>query len=251
MAELLRKSQGDKLGAKDFFGRYWDAVIPNEDRHVFETGFKIIVGAQYFQSRELDHQNPEHCDIVKKEVCVAVGRAVSAPRLKFKPPLTQDNVVFPDWVEKEKIIFAAGFDKLGWRYLFSHPGGLYTILVDLAVRQFLYRDTHTKPFWQEGYGPPQQLHAEGLQVHLNRCEKTELTRTLINTNLMSTLIKKRNPTQDRCVADPAHSANLVSSSVSRLLSYRSTCSDAYRPCRGHIRTFIPTPPSRRKGELQR
>lgn len=251
MAELLRKSQGDKLGAKDFFGRYWDAVIPNEDRHVFETGFKIIVGAQYFQSRELDHQNPEHCDIVKKEVCVAVGRAVSAPRLKFKPPLTQNNVVFPDWVQKEKIVFAAGFDKLGWRSLFSHPGGLYTILVDLAVREFLYRDTHTKPFWQEGYGPPQQLHAEGLQVHLNRCGKTELTRTLVNTNLMSTLIKKRNPTQDRCVADPAHSANLVSSSVLRLLSYSSTCSDAYRPCRGHIRTFIPTPPSRRKEGSQR
>ncbi|KAH6950257.1 hypothetical protein DER45DRAFT_623778 [Fusarium avenaceum] len=210
-AELLRKSQGDKLGAKDFFGRYWDAVIPNEDRHVFETGFRIIVGAQYFQGRGLDYKILVDRDLVRQEVFNGVERAVNAPRLKFKPPLTKDNVVFQDEFDNDKIGLATGFDQVGWRYFDTHPGGLYTILVNLPVREFLCRDTHTKPFWQEGYGPPQQLHAQGLQVDLNKCGKTQLTRTLIYTDLLSSLIKKRNPTQDRCVADPAHSANLAMS----------------------------------------
>ncbi|CAJ0550009.1 Ff.00g099390.m01.CDS01 [Fusarium sp. VM40] len=194
-AELLRKSQGDKLGVKDFFGRYWDAVVPNEDRPMFKTGFMIIVGAQYFQSRNLDDQNPADCNLVRQEVCDGVGRAVNAPRLRFKPPLTEDNVVFPDWVEKNNITFTEDFDKIEWGYLFDHPGGLYTILVDLP----------------EGYGPPQELHSRGLQVHLNKCGQAEVTRTLINNDLLSTLIKKRYPTQDKCVADAGYSANLAMS----------------------------------------
>ncbi|KAF4437590.1 hypothetical protein FACUT_5522 [Fusarium acutatum] len=211
-AELLRKSQGDKLGAKDFFGRYWDAVIPNVDRVTIGNGIKIIVAPKYLEDRGIFGLNRDN---MRKEVLQGVQRAVNAPRLKFKPPLTIDNIVFQDDWENQFNIFASDWDKYGWRYLEHHPGGLYQIVVDLPVRQFLCRTAHKKQFWQEGYGYPEESNAKRLNDdHLKKCRPfTRPTKTLINTTYLNTMIKTRNPTQDKCVADAGYSANLAMSNA--------------------------------------
>ncbi|KAM0547504.1 hypothetical protein ACHAPJ_010377 [Fusarium lateritium] len=212
-AELLRKSQGDKLGAKDFFGRYWDAVIPNDWRHVFENGFKIIVGQNWFQG-QFNYQSLADREFMRTKVFEGIERAINAPRLKFKPPLKRENVVFQDNWDNQQNIFAADWYDHGWRYLEGHPGELYQIVVDLPVREFLCIDTHKKPFWQEGYGHPQKEDARRLNdVHLDKCHRPSVpTRTLINTIYLNNPIKKRDPTQDHCVATgTGYSANVAMS----------------------------------------
>lgn len=219
LTELLRNSQGDKLGAKDFFGRYWDAVIPDDLLHVFENGFRIIVGAEWFQwfwrnvgDIQLDYSNPAHRLAAKEEVFKGIQRAIDAPRLKFKPPLSVKNVFFVDEVDPNDNRRATGWLEDGWRSLDGHPGGLYQIDVNFEVRYFLCLDTHKKPFWQEGYGYPEKSDAERLNNrHLNLCHRpSKPTQTLINTLYLSNQVKKRDPTQDRCVATAGYSANVVS-----------------------------------------
>ncbi|RKL39835.1 hypothetical protein BFJ72_g6562 [Fusarium proliferatum] len=211
---------GDKLAAKDFFGRYWDAVIPEGSLNEIQNGFGIIVGAQWFQDRKndqvgpLDYENPGHREIVREEVHIAVQRAINAPRLKFKPRLDIKNIFFDKELNPNPDDRATGWFDEGWRCLDGHPGGLYHIVVNKAVRDFLSLDTHKKPFWQEGYGYPQEKNAKDLNdnnLDLCRLEKTGPTTTAIDTNLLSNLVKKRNPTQDRCVATNGYSANLAMS----------------------------------------
>ncbi|KLO80871.1 Uncharacterized protein LW93_9116 [Fusarium fujikuroi] len=217
LTELLRNSQGDKLGAKDFFGRYWDAVIPDDWLHVFENGFQIIVGAEWFQwfktnggGIHLAYQNPDHRLAAKKAVFKGIERAIFAPRLKFKPPLSVKNVFFVDELDLNANPRAADWFEDGWRCLDGHPGGLYQIVVDLQVRLFLCLDTHKKPFWQEGYGYPEESDAKRLDdKHLDLCHRPSVsTKTLINTTYLNNPIKKRDPTQDRCVATAGYSANV-------------------------------------------
>ncbi|KAG4280470.1 hypothetical protein FPRO06_11803 [Fusarium proliferatum] len=213
-AELLRKSQGDKLAAKDFFGRYWDAVIPNDWSHWFQDGFRIVVGENWFQGNQLNYKNDAHRKAVRTKVFEAIQRAVDAPRLKFKPPLTINNVFFEDQLNHNGNDHAPGWFEDGWRYLEGHPGELYQIVVNLQVRQFLCLDTHKRPFWQEGYGYPEEPDARRLNFeHLDKCRshQTKATKTLINTKLLSGLVKKRHPTQDRCVAENGYSANVAMS----------------------------------------
>lgn len=151
---------------------------------------------------------------VRSEVLDGVQRAVIAPRLKFRPPIELGNIVFVDELADHGITpatLAPRFDRFGWRYLDDHPGGLYTIVVDGQVREVLYRANEGKPFWQVGYGAPTQLLAEQLNVRLDKCRPhTEPTTTLITTTLLNNMVKKRNPTQDKCVANAGYSANLVS-----------------------------------------
>ncbi|KAG5757317.1 hypothetical protein H9Q70_000168 [Fusarium xylarioides] len=214
-AELLRKSQDDKLGAKDFFGRYWDAKIPDTDRAKFQNGFKIVVGANYFQNHragQLDYHNFADRITVRAEVLDGVQRAVNAPRLKFKPPIVLGNIVFVDELANHGITpatLAPRFDQAGWRCLDDHPGGLYGIVADRPVREVLYRANEGKRFWELGYGVPDQLLAEQLNARLDRCRPhTESTTTRITTTLLNNMVKKRNPTQDKCVANAGYSANL-------------------------------------------
>ncbi|KAF5563689.1 hypothetical protein FPHYL_5087 [Fusarium phyllophilum] len=214
-AELLRKSQGDKLGAKDFFGRYWDAKIPNDDRQKFKNGFKIVVGSKYFQNHragQLDYHNFADRNTVRAEVLDGVQRAVNAPRLKFKPPIVLGNIVFVDELANLGITpatLAPRFDQAGWRYLDDHPGGLYGIVVDGPVREVLYHANERKRFWELGYGVPDELLAKQLNDRLDKCRPhTESTTTRITTTLLNNMVKKRNPTQDKCVANAGYSANL-------------------------------------------
>ncbi|CVK98182.1 uncharacterized protein FMAN_12251 [Fusarium mangiferae] len=188
-AELLRKSQGDKLASKDFFGRYWDAVIPTPDKALFETGFLI------------------------KEVFAAVKRVLDAPRLKFRPTLTINNIVFFD----QKIIpKAEGWDKDGWRSLEPHPGGLYTIYVSRPVREFLCRDNHDKPLWQDRYPAPPERRAHDLNELLTNCKTTKTTTTFTfveHDYVVAARKGKRTPTQDKCVAAKGFSANAALSKI--------------------------------------
>ncbi|SCV42161.1 uncharacterized protein FFB14_07650 [Fusarium fujikuroi] len=220
LTELLRSSQGDKLGAKDFFGRYWDAVIPDDWLHVFENGFRIIVGEEWFQwfkanggGIHLAYQNPNHRLDAKKAVLKGIERAINAPRLKFKPPLSAKSVFFVDELDPNPNDRATGWFDEGWRCLDGHPGGLYQIVVNLQVRKFLCLDTHKKPFWQEGYGYPEESDAKRLDDrHLDKCHRPSVpTKTLINTTYLNNPIKKRDPTQDRCVAKDGYSANVAMS----------------------------------------
>ncbi|KAF5645948.1 uncharacterized protein FTJAE_2378 [Fusarium tjaetaba] len=219
-AELLRNSQGDKLGAKDFFGRYWDAVIPNDWDDVFRNGFQIILDPQWFQwfwgnvgDVELAYQDPVHRLAAKEKVFEGIKRAVEAPRLKFKPPLSVNNVFFGVELDHNATDCTAGWFEDGWRCLEGHPGGLYQIVVNLPVRLFLCLDTHKRPFWQKGYGHPREPKAKSLNdEHLDLCRPhTMPTTTLINTTLLNNPIKKRNPPQDRCVATNGYSANVAMS----------------------------------------
>ncbi|KAF5715408.1 hypothetical protein FMUND_6890 [Fusarium mundagurra] len=216
-AELLRKSQGDKLGAKDFFGRYWDAVIPDDCLHAFEDGFRIIIGAEWFQwftgnvgGIQWVYQNSDHRLAAKEAVFEGIKHAINAPRLKFKPPLSVNNIVFQDEWDEQLKIFAPGWFDYGWRNLDAHPGGLYQIVVGLPVREFLTLDTHKRPFWQEGYGYPEEPDARRLNYeHLGKCHRPSVpTTTVVNTTYLNNPIKRRDPTQDRCVAQDGYSANL-------------------------------------------
>ncbi|KAI7764938.1 hypothetical protein LZL87_005651 [Fusarium oxysporum] len=216
-AEILRKSQGDKLAAKDFFGRYWDAVIPTDSTAIFGDGFKIIVGANYLQDRGFNEANAMSQDErrdMREIVFHGVQRVVDTPRLKFKPLLYLHNVVFEDELNINANDYAKGWFEVGWRYLEAHPGGLYTIAVNLPVRQFLYSAVDGKPFWQPGYGAPLEPLARGLHGRLNRCGQTQPTTTEVETHLVEgTKHRTRLPTQDKCVADRGYSANLALSDV--------------------------------------
>ncbi|KAH7473649.1 hypothetical protein FOMA001_g12660 [Fusarium oxysporum f. sp. matthiolae] len=200
-AELLRKSQGDKLAAKDFFGRYWDAVIPQGFQNMFEDGFKIVVGEKYLQGRGIFGFN---LDNMREEVFQGVKRVVEAPRLKFKPTLSVNNVVFQNEAPQGP----------GWVNLEAHPGGLYVIMVDYRVQLFLCSGLHDKPLWQDPYPEPDMLRAEQLQALLNRCGQTEQTVTHVeNVYVDAARNGKRQPTQDRCVADNGFSSNVAMSKV--------------------------------------
>ncbi|KAG7407584.1 hypothetical protein Forpe1208_v012801 [Fusarium oxysporum f. sp. rapae] len=216
-AEILRKSQGDKLAAKEFFGRYWDAVIPTDSTAIFGDGFKIIVGANYLQDRGFNEANAMSQDErrdMREIVFHGVQRVVDTPRLKFKPLLYLHNVVFEDELNINANDYAKGWFEVGWRYLEAHPGGLYTIAVNLPVRQFLYSAVDGKPFWQPGYGAPLEPLARGLHGRLNRCGQTQPTTTEVETHLVEgTKHRTRLPTQDKCVADRGYSANLALSDV--------------------------------------
>lgn len=206
LAELLRKSQGDKLASKDFFGRYWDAVIPIADKALFETGFLIVIDARYLQYRGAGDPDREK---IKEEVFAAVKRVLDAPRLKFRPTLTLNNVVFFDQEITPK---AEGWDKDGWRSLEPHPGGLYTIYVSRPVREFLCRDNHDKPLWQDRYPAPPEKLAHDLNELLTNCKttNTQSTFTLVKHDYVVAARKgKRTPTQDKCVAPKGFSANAV------------------------------------------
>jgi hypothetical protein len=204
----LRKSQGDKLASKDFFGRYWDAVIPNNQRAMFQTGFKIVVGAKYIEAHgfhALSPMTPNDRLDIRQEVFEGVNRANEAPRLKFKPPLTVNNVIFWDQVPN------------GWRHLEAHPGGLYNIIVDGPVQGFLTSTDHDKPLWQANYPEPNQLLAEQLQGDLDKCGITDTTTTHVEHDYVVAARKgKRKPTQDRVVATNGYSANLVCNIPGRL-----------------------------------
>ncbi|ENH70711.1 hypothetical protein FOC1_g10005009 [Fusarium oxysporum f. sp. cubense race 1] len=201
-AEILRKSQGDKLASKDFFGRYWDAVIPAGQGAMFQTGFKIVVGAEYFQYKGLNPQNLVDRNLVREEVFQGVKRVIDAPRIKFRPPLSIDNVVFLDEAPN------------GWRSLETHPGGLYSIRVNGPVQGFLCHPDHDKPLWQNNYPEPGQILSELLQGHLDKCKKTSTTTTQVQHDCVVGARKgKRKPTQDRVVAKDGFSANLAMAKV--------------------------------------
>ncbi|RBA19845.1 hypothetical protein FPRO05_09145 [Fusarium proliferatum] len=217
-AEILRKSQGDKLAAKDFFGRYWDAVIPTEIADIFGVGFMFIVGAKYVESKGFSAENPMSLidrDVMKQQVFDGVQRVVNTPRLKFKPVLTLANIFFYDQLTLDANDYAARWDKAGWRYLEAHPGGLYSIAVDLPVREFLYGAIEGKPFYQLGYEAPPELLARGLNGRLDKCRPhTEPTTTEVETHFVEgTKHRTRIPTQDKCVAERGYSANLALSDV--------------------------------------
>ncbi|KAG5788907.1 hypothetical protein H9Q69_012031 [Fusarium xylarioides] len=211
-AELLRNSQGDKLASKDFFGRYWDAVIPPADNAMFATGFLIVIDGRYVGYRSMDGLGR---DEMKNEVCEAVGRVLGAARLKFKPPLTRDNVRFFDEAEITQLgPWTEDWYKDGWRSIEPHPGGLYSIYVSRPVREFLCRDTHDKQLWQERYPAPQKQITQDLDELLTNCEKTETTRTeVVHDNVVAARKGKRKPTQDKCVAKKGYSANAALSTV--------------------------------------
>lgn len=205
ITEILRKSRGDKLASKDFFGRYWDAVIPTGQVAMFQTGFKIVIGTEYFQYKGLNPQNLAHRDLVREEVFQGVKRVIDAPRIKFRPLLSIDNVIF--WDESPN----------GWRSLEAHPAGLYSIKVDGPVQGFLSSRDHDKPLWQDNYPDPDQILSELLQGHLDKCKKTEDTTTRVQHDYVVAARKgKRKPTQDRVVAKDGFSANLVCSIHERL-----------------------------------
>ncbi|KAF5566289.1 hypothetical protein FNAPI_1206 [Fusarium napiforme] len=217
-AEILRKSQGDKLAAKDFFGRYWDAVIPLEYTNIFADGFKIIVGAEYTQSKGYlttgSLVDPERHDM-RKEVFDGVQRVIDTPRLKFKPQLSIANVFFSDEINVNGNDSAPDWFSDGWRLLELHPAGLYGIVVNLAVREFLLGAIEGKPFYQVGYEPPDEQLAQQLNGRLDKCRPhTEPTTTEVETHLVEgTKNRTRNPTQDKCVAERGYSANLALSDV--------------------------------------
>ncbi|SCO56415.1 uncharacterized protein FFMR_13571 [Fusarium fujikuroi] len=223
-AELLRKSQGDKLGSKEFFGRYWDAVIPDVSRPLFHDGMKILVSVTYLNYLGYSDSNPltpEKREKTRNDVHGAVQRVIDAPRLKFKPPLPLTSIIFPDEEQNLPLGWtplnpdnARNYRELsgnGWRTLEAHPGGLYSILINQSVRDFFLNLTLYKQLWQDGYPAPTQTNAEGLHVRLTKCERTSETVTTVDkTNLSAASANpKRVPTQDRCVADPACSANVA------------------------------------------
>lgn len=244
MIELLRKSQGDKLGSKEFFGRYWDAVIPDVSRPLFHDGMKILVSVTYLNYLGYSDTNPltlEKREKVRDDVHGAVQRVIDAPRLKFKPPLPLTSIIFPDEQQNLPLGWtplnpdnARNYRELsgnGWRTLEAHPGGLYSILINQSVRDFFLNLTLYKQLWQDGYPAPTQENAEGLQGRLTKCERTAETVTTVNkTNLSAASANpKRVPTQDRCVADPACSANVVCSLLVKPTIGASICSNVYRP----------------------
>lgn len=208
LAELLRKSQGDKLASKDFFGRYWDAVIPTADKALFETGFLIIIDAKYVNYRSA---NGLGRDGMKNEVFAAVERVLGASRLKFRPTLALKNIRFFDEAEVVQLKpWAEGWEEDGWRSLEPHPGGLYTIYVSRPVREFLCRDTHDKPLWQERYPAPPKELSRDLNKLLTKCGTTGQTVTWVeHDNVVAARKSKRSPTQDKCVAAKGYSANAV------------------------------------------
>ncbi|KAG5788906.1 hypothetical protein H9Q69_012030 [Fusarium xylarioides] len=223
-AELLRKSQGDKLGSKEFFGRYWDAVIPDVSRPLFQDGMKVIVSATYLTylgHSESNPLSPDKREKIRNDVHGAVQRVIDAPRLKFKPPVHLESIIFPDEVDHLPSGWkfldpddARNYSNLsgnGWRTLEAHPGGLYSILINQSVRDFFLNLTLYKQLWQDGYPVPDQTNAEGLHVRLTKCERTSETITTVNQNNLSAASAnpKRIPTQDRCVADPACSSNVA------------------------------------------
>ncbi|KAF5625565.1 hypothetical protein F25303_11297 [Fusarium sp. NRRL 25303] len=214
-AEILRRSQGDKLAAKDFFGRYWDAVIPPNITGIFATGFLIIIGANYTQSKNYPTMdllvNPQR-NAMRNDVFEGVQRVVDTTRLKFRPVLSPANVFFADELT---IICAEHWSDVGWRYLEEHPAGLYSIVVDLPVRQFLNGAIDGKPFWQPRYEAPPQQSAQVLDGRLDRCHApSQPTTTEVNTlSVQGTKSRPRVPTQDKCVADRGYSANLAFSEI--------------------------------------
>ncbi|KAF5692039.1 hypothetical protein FCIRC_225 [Fusarium circinatum] len=195
-AEILRKSQGDKLASKDFFGRYWDAAIPLNQGAIFQDGFAIVIGEEYFQHRGLNHRDTGECHLAKTEVFNAAQRVIDAPRIKFRPPLSPRNVVL--WDEAPTT----------WRVLEAHPAGLYSIRVDPLVENFLCHRDHPKPLWQTGYTAPGLIRSEMLQEDLDKCKKTSATTTQVQHDYVVGARKgKRKPTQDRVVAKDGFSAN--------------------------------------------
>ncbi|KAF4957944.1 hypothetical protein FGADI_2773 [Fusarium gaditjirri] len=205
-AEILRKSQGDKLASKDFFGRYWDVVIPDGNMPMFTAGIRIVVSEKYFDDRGFDFLfnriTPKAREDVRKEVWEAIKRVIEAPRLKFKPTLSIQNVIF----QNEVAGLPDGWNGLqtnlinnkGWRTLEPHPGDLYSILVNYPVQNFLCSSAHDKPLWQKGYAPPEKKCAEALHKLLDKCGKQKDTRTYVETKYVVAAGKaKRNPTQDR------------------------------------------------------
>ncbi|KAF5701765.1 hypothetical protein FGLOB1_10000 [Fusarium globosum] len=214
-AGILRKSQGDKLAAKDFFGRYWDAVIPPDITGIFATGFLIIIGANYTQSQNyptMDLLVDPQRDAMRKDVFEGVQRVVDTTRLKFRPVLSAANVFFADELT---ITCAQRWSDFGWRYLEEHPAGLYSIVVDLPVRQFLNGAIDGKPFWKPRYDAPPQLSAQLLDGRLTKCHApSQPTTTEVNTlSVQGTKNRPRVPTQDKCVADRGYSANLAFSDI--------------------------------------
>lgn len=254
--EILRRSQGDKLAAKDFFGRYWDAVIPPESTGIFAAGFRIIVGLNYTKSRDYPDVNlltTEQRKLLKEEVLGVVQRVVDTTRLKFRPQLTIDNVFIDDEFTVNATNGAADWLAVGWRSLDTHPAGLYSIAVDLPVRHFLRYAVDGKPFWQQKYEAPPQQSALDLNGRLGRCRPHTLpTRTEVNNlSIEGARNRPRNPTQDKCVAAGGYSANLVRGTLSRLPRCGAACSDTSRLYRTYILAITRRLPTRRKEELQR
>ncbi|RKK74302.1 hypothetical protein BFJ69_g8582 [Fusarium oxysporum] len=224
-AEILRRSQGDKLASKDFFGRYWDAVIPNDQLAMFQTGMVILVSEKYFHDCGYGNIfNPITDQVrndIRQQVWEGTKRVLEAPRLKFKPSLSIHNVIFghelvdlPDGWHGLQADASDKFMNNGWRYLEAHPGGLYSILVNCPVKEFLCSDAHYKPLWQEGYPEPDRGRAETLQIQLNRCGKTTATTTEVeHDNVVAARTGKRDPTQDRCVATNGYSSNEAMSNI--------------------------------------
>ncbi|KAL5605755.1 hypothetical protein FOVSG1_005902 [Fusarium oxysporum f. sp. vasinfectum] len=222
-AEILRKSQGDKLASKDFFGRYWDVVIPDGSMPMFTAGIRILVSEKYFYDRGYNTLSKpitqQARNDIRKQVWEAIKRVVEAPRLKFKPTLFVQNVIFyhevaglPDGWQGLQADEADKFNNKGWRCLEPHPGGLYSILVNCPVKNFLCSSAHDKPLWQKGYAPPEKECAEELHKLLDKCGKQKDTTTYVETKYVVAAGKaKRNPTQDRCVAKDGYSANVAMS----------------------------------------
>ncbi|KAK2671308.1 hypothetical protein RAB80_013730 [Fusarium oxysporum f. sp. vasinfectum] len=219
-AEILRKSQGDKMAAKDFFGRYWDAIIPNDSIATLSNGMKIQVSTRLLQDIGFHADNLPTSDQRKKikaEVYDAVVRVINAPRLKFKPQLPPESIIFPDEVGD----LPSGWQGFqfnqngnGWTTLETHPGGLYSILINRAVLEFLCSDARYKPLRQGGYDVPLQGYAQALNQRLDLCGHRDDTTTQVSPiSLAAAKNGKRNPTQDKCVAQIGCSANVAMSVI--------------------------------------
>ncbi|KAI1055803.1 hypothetical protein LB506_009203 [Fusarium annulatum] len=221
-SEILRKSQGDKMAAKDFFGRYWDDIIPNDSTATVSNGMKIQMSPKFLQGLGFNLFNPptsEQREKIKAQVYNAVVRVINAPRLKFKPRLPLTSIIFPDEIGGLGSGWKSGFQSYqygnGWTTLETHPGGLYSILINEAVKEFLCSDARYKPFRQNGYNAPMQNWADTLDDRLDLCGKTQDTTTHVSSINVNAAAKnpKRNPTQDKCVAQKGCSANVAMSVI--------------------------------------
>ncbi|KAF5989683.1 hypothetical protein FBULB1_686 [Fusarium bulbicola] len=219
--KLIMGPEGDKLASKEFFGRYWDAVIPNQDMRILTAGIRIVVSEAYFYEKGYGTLAKKITkkvrDDIRTEVWEAIERVLETPRLKFKPTLSVQNVIFhrdvaklPDGWNDLEVDEAEKLNNNGWRALEPHPGGLYYILVDCPVMDFLCSSARDKPLWRPGYNPPTKRYSEKLHQLLDKCGKTAPTTTYITQQSIAAAGKgKRNPTQDRCVATNAFSANVA------------------------------------------
>ncbi|KAI0126361.1 hypothetical protein BJ170DRAFT_683956 [Xylariales sp. AK1849] len=196
---ILIRSKGERRSPEDFYGRYWDHVIPEECHKFISDGFMIV----FSDSVRTCFPLAQSADILLQHLRNIVQIALKK-KIKFQPSINENNT----WLASEFKVRVVDHDPQKWHQLETHPGGLYTIWIDDGATQVLMNQP--VPFIDYHYPFPDQERAQRLNGLLNRAEKLKREPSTTKVNIESiegAKNKKRRPNQDACMHSKGFSAN--------------------------------------------